>query len=55
MEDFDLKDKIKKLESLDKDQRLRLIWMWSKQNNIDFKQFKKLINLWDVTPVIKNL
>lgn len=43
MKDFKLEDYIKKLESLDKDDSVRMIWQWMKQGDINLKQFKILV------------
>lgn len=43
MKDFKLEYYIKKLESLDKDDSVRMIWQWMKQGDINLKQFKILV------------
>jgi hypothetical protein len=43
MKDFIFEDRIKKLEHLNRDERIKMIWMWCKQNIITLKQFKELL------------
>ncbi len=43
MKDFVFEERIKKLENLSKDECVKLIWMWSKQNLITLNQFKQLL------------
>lgn len=43
MKDFTLEERIKKLNELDNNERIKMIWMWCKQNAISYNQFKQLI------------
>lgn len=44
MKDFVFEERVKKLEELNKDERIKMIWMWCKQNVITLNQFKQLIS-----------
>lgn len=44
MKDFVFEERIKKLEELNKDERIKMVWMWCKQNVITLNQFKQLIS-----------
>ena len=44
MKDFDFEERVKKLEELNKDERIKMVWMWCKQNVITLNQFKQLIS-----------
>jgi hypothetical protein len=44
MKDFKLEDCIKKLDTLEKSDKIGMLWQWTKQGNIDFKQFKTLLD-----------
>lgn len=43
MEDYDLEQKAKKIQNMDYNQALDLIYMWVKQGVVNKRQFKKLI------------
>jgi len=43
MKDFVFEERVKKLEELNKDERIKMVWMWCKQNVITLNQFKQLI------------
>lgn len=43
MKDFKLEDCVKKLESLEKSDRIVVLWQWTKQGHISLTQFKKLL------------
>jgi len=45
MKDFVLEERIKKLEGLNKDECVKMVWMWSKQNVITLNQFKQLLSI----------
>lgn len=40
---YQIDEKVDKLQSLDVDTALKLIWGWIKQESIDFKTFKILL------------
>jgi hypothetical protein len=44
MKDFVFEERVKKLEELNKDERIKMLWMWCKQNVITLNQFKQLIS-----------
>lgn len=44
MKDFKLEDCIKKLETLEKSDRIGMLWQWTKQGNINLTQFRTLIS-----------
>jgi len=44
MKDFVFEERVKKLEELNKDERIKMVWMWCKQNVITLNQFKQLIS-----------
>lgn len=44
MKDFVFKERVKRLEELNKDERIKMVWMWCKQNVINLNQFKQLIS-----------
>lgn len=45
MKDFKLEDCIDKLQLLDEDDKLKMIYQWVKQEHISLAQFRKLITL----------
>lgn len=48
MKDFLFEERVKKLEELNKDERVKMVWMWCKQNVITFSEFKQLINYFKI-------
>lgn len=44
MNDFKLKDCISKIENLNNEERIKIIWGWIKQGHINLSQFKILVN-----------
>lgn len=44
MKDFVFEERVKKLEELNKVERIKMVWMWCKQNVITLNQFKQLIS-----------
>jgi hypothetical protein len=44
MKDFKLEDCIKKLEMLEKSDRVGMLWQWTKQGSINLTQFRELLN-----------
>lgn len=44
MKDFVFEERVKKLEELNKDERIKMVWMWCKQNVITLNQFKQLVS-----------
>lgn len=45
MKNFNFEDKVKKLYSIDsKEEKVKLVWMWIKQNQISVQQFQQLID-----------
>jgi hypothetical protein len=44
MKDFKLEDCIKKLETLEKSDRVNMLWQWTKQGNINLTQFRTLLS-----------
>jgi hypothetical protein len=42
--DFKLEDCIKKLETLEKSDRVGMLWQWTKQGNINLTQFRTLLS-----------
>ncbi len=44
MKDFVFEERINKLKELNKDERIKMVWMWSKQNVITLNQFKQLLS-----------
>ena len=44
IEDFRLQWCLMKLHEKNSDERLVIVWQWIKQNHIDFKQFKVLLD-----------
>lgn len=43
MQDFELKKRVEKLDKLNKEDCIKMIWMWSKQVVITLKQFRHLL------------
>ena len=44
MEDFKLKECINKINNIQKEERINMLWQWCRQGNINLKQFKVLLN-----------
>jgi hypothetical protein len=44
MKNYFLEDKLKKLENLKKDDILKMLYQWIKQDNISLSEFKIIIN-----------
>lgn len=43
-QDFKMDEKSKKLDNLDSmDDKLKMIWMWIKQGQLNLKEFKQLL------------
>jgi hypothetical protein len=44
MKNFELEDRIKKLEKLGNDDRVSMLWQWAKQEIINLSEFRILLN-----------